>query len=262
MARTDTHKSWRRRRPGLVSGYHEALERAVELDIEGRGDLAAVFLDRLGEIADAYVELLPVRPISRDPLSGEVVSYCIDDSDLDGPWWNYEAPARPAVQPVPTTYFALTGALRLGGAPTPAPFLCKPGPAVPYVIPRLLERPGVTAVVSSLPIGAHTGYAILYSSDPQPTGIERANTWGTGSYVVEDDGRPTWGAVVEDFDDFDFELAPWIRSGKLAWIAPGDDKLALRTDGESCPYLGLDGSREFPRIQNGRVWHPSDVSHR
>ena len=58
----------------------------------------------------------------------------------------------------------------------------------------------------------------------------------------------------------DFDLSSWIGAGKLLWIGPGDTSLELRSDVEECPYLDLDGRREMSRIQDGKVWRPSDLS--
>ncbi len=72
-------------------------------------------------------------------------------------------------------------------------------------------------------------------------------------------------AQIEERNDhpyepaWDFELAPWIQAGKLLWIAPGDDALALRSDVDACPYLALPGHRGITRLQDGEAWWPDDV---
>jgi hypothetical protein len=130
------------------------------------------------------------------------------------------------------------------------PFLCKPGPEVPFVIPRILEVEGMRAVISQVPIGPHRGYAIVYFAEDPPETLERFNTWGAGSYET----FAGWDSVVEDAESLDFELEPWVESGKLLWIAPGDKRLELRGEAEACPYFGLEGRRSFIRIQAGEVW--------
>jgi len=84
-----------------------------------------------------YSDLLSPVAISRCPFTNEVLRASIDTHDLDGLWWNYLSPLRRS-DPRPPTLVALTGALALTTAPTWTPFLVKPGPGVPYVIPRLL----------------------------------------------------------------------------------------------------------------------------
>jgi hypothetical protein len=51
-----------------------------------------------------------------------------------------------------------------------------------------------------------------------------------------------------------FDLGPWLRSGKLLWIAPGDTTLTLREGEAGCPLVGLTGSRHMAHIREGRVW--------
>jgi hypothetical protein len=211
-------------------------------------------------LRDEYNSGLPVRAISRCPFTGAVVNHSIDDFDLDGPWWDYHATVRP-IEHLPATFFAMTGAVKLGGEPTSAPFLCKPGPEVPYVIPRMLEHEAVKAVVSSLRIGQHRGFAIVYFAEPIPYDLARANEWGGNEYWFTDAaGRRVWREEPERESDMDFALRPWIEAGRLLWIPPDDASLELRSDVEECPYIDLDGSREATRIQDGKVWRPSDLS--
>ncbi len=210
------------------------------------------------ELREAYVASLAPRAVSRCPLTGVAVEVSIDDAGLDGLWWSYEAPARP-LDPAPPTLLALAGAVALAEPVEAAPFLAKPGPEPPFVVPRLLGLPGVQAVVSTVPIGRHTGYAVAYFADPLPGGVARFNTWGSNEYRVAAAGRAGWATVAEDPDDYDFDLAPWVEAGRLAWVAPGDGSLTIRTGAAGCPYLGLGGRRSVVRIREGRVWTPGEV---
>ena len=252
-----------RRRRAILDAFHEVSERIATFDEsrlhtpEGRESQTRL-RETLFAVRDEYVAGVPYRQFSRCPFTGDVLTHSIDDVDLDGLWWNYEAPSRPP-ETLPPTYFALTGAVKLNAPPTPAPFLCKPGPEPPYVIPRMLEHPDVLAVVSHVRIGVHDGYAIVYFSQQQPA-IKRANTWGTNEYtVLRADGERGWDAASEWEADLDFELAPWIERQKLKWIAPGDASMTLRDTVDGCPYIGVAGRREYVRIRAGEVWGPSDV---
>ena len=232
----------RRGRDALVADYHAALR---------AGDT-----DRIVALGRVYVDRLPVVPLSRCPLTGEVLSHSIDHFDLDGPWWDYDRPWRP-LEHLPRTFFALAGAVRLGEPVARAPFVCRPGPAVPFVVPRMLDRPEVVAVVSSLPVGPHTGYALAYFADPMPGGVKRINAWGAADYPVRrPDGSLGWNAALDWSPEWDFDLRSWIERGKLAWISPGDATLALRREAGGCPYLDLDGSHEPASIYDGRAVYP------
>jgi hypothetical protein len=54
---------------------------------------------------------------------------------------------------------------------------------------------------------------------------------------------------------YDFELAEWLRSGKLLWIDPGDESATLREGPDGCPFLDLAGQRRITVIANGVVQH-------
>lgn len=211
------------------------------------------------ELLGRYLEGLPVRDLSRCPFSGEKLSVAIDDLGLDGLWWNYDAPKRRSNK-LPATYFALDGALKLEGEPEKAPFPCSPGPDVPFVLPRLLAFIQVKAVISSIKIGSHTAYPIVYYADPMLCGEKRVNDWGTQRYWEPESIIPelwTPGQYISlppDSDEYDFDLASWIKTGKLLWIAPGDESLTLHGHVNGCPYLNLPGSRSLKLIQNGKVW--------
>ena len=232
-------------------------EIATRLDAAADPDLAGFerrALARAEDIRAAYLEALPRVALSRCPHTNAELRIAIDTTDIDGLWWDYFAPVRSAERVLPTLY-AVTGALALRGAPARTSFLVKPGPAAPCVLPRLLERPAVRAVVSAVAIGKHQGYVVAYYSTDYLRGEKRANDWGANEYRVYDErGEPAgWDSVAEDEREMDFALAPWIERGKLAWIAPGDAALRLETAARGCPFLDLGGSRQIQRIEEGRI---------
>lgn len=214
--------------------------------------------ERRARDADAaYLASLPEIAVSRCPLTGTDVRWAVDVRGISGPWWRAERPLR-RPRPEHPTLFAITGALRLGPAIEPTEFLVKPGPGAPYVLPRLLDDAAAVAAVSSLAIGAHTGYVIAYFA-PHDAARRPANDWGTDTYELPSAAGTAWGSADEE--ERDFALRPWIERGRLWWIAPGASTLAPgaatlapRDTLEGCPYLGLDGPRAPQRIQYGRSW--------
>jgi len=229
-------------------------ERATGLDAARLAQHHQFYVRRSLDLREEYTIGVPVLPLSRCPFTNEVVQHSIDYLGLDGLWWDYDAAARPPEQ-LPATFFALTGALRLADTIPWFPFLCIPGPEVPYVLPRLLEHPAIVAVLSSVAIGAHQGYAITYFANPVPYDIPRVNTWATNTYTFpNEDGELAWDAQPDNPDEFGFDLEPWISSRQLLWIAPGDQTLALRDTVSGCPYLRLPGRRSITCIQEGDVW--------
>lgn len=197
-----------------------------------------------------YARGVPVVPMSRCPFTNEVLHHSIDTFGLDGLWWDYESPCRPT-ESVTSTFVGLTGALRAGGAIEYTQFLVKPGPSVPFVVPRILEA-GAVAVMSEVAIGSHAGYAVAYFAQT-PLQTTLFNEWGVNSYRQYDRGvARSWDAASEA-DAMYFDLKPWVNRELLNWIAPGDASLTLRQGLGGCPYVDLPGTRALQRIQYGTV---------
>ncbi|MBM4287050.1 MAG: hypothetical protein FJ135_02675 [Deltaproteobacteria bacterium] len=243
-----------------LAEVEELLGRATGLDALRLSQHLGMYVARLTTLTEAYGAGLPVVPICRCPFTDQILYHSLDYMGLDGLWWNYEGAVRPRRDLHLATFFALTGALRLTGAPPLFPFLCRPGPEAPYVVPRILKHQALRAVISAIDIGGHQGYAITYFARPQPADLPRVNTWGANMYwLIGPNGEAGWNTEREALEDFDFDLLPWITQGRLYWIAPGDQSLTLRNTPAGCAYLGLPGRRSLTRIQSGKVWWPEDV---
>lgn len=241
---------------------HTLLEAAlIDLAVDYRkapseelADAHALLADRLIFARDEYLALLPYRAVSRCPHTGLVALYPIDDAGLDGLWWRYEAPDRPLAD-LPPTLFALTGAVDVVDPIDPAPFAVRPGPGAPYVLPRLLVEDQAVAVLSSLTIGRHAGYVIAYYARAPLSTLCAAAEWGTDRWTLTplQTRKPATIEMIELESERDYELTPWIESGRLRWIAPGDDTLSLRSGIEDCPYLEASGRRSGVTIYDGKI---------
>ncbi len=219
-------------------------------------DEAAAELTRqeMAAAAVAYVDAVPILPLSRSPLTDSLFQTSLDTFGIDGLWWAYEYDYRPYVEP-PRDLFAWTGAMKLDGAIPTWSLKTLIGPEVPFVLPRILAHPALTAVVSSVLVGEHIGFPIVYFADPQPPDLERVDDWGHGFHsYVRPDGTPASAHSIEDDGEKDFELAPWLDRGRLLWIAPGDESLTLRHGTDGCPYLDLPGEHRRRYVQTGRTW--------
>lgn len=227
----------------ISNGTKEELKKEVEAQSK-----------ELYELVQIYTDKTPVPAISRCPFTGDILKHSIDTFGLDGVWWNSDSPIRP-IENLPKTYFAMSGALKIAGEIEKAPFICEPGPDVPFVVPRLLEYNQVKAVVSCIKVGVHTAYPIFYYADPMLQGIERLNEWGTEAYQFLDENNQFRLIRTPEYGyEFDFNLENWIRNGKLLWIFPDDASMTLHSDVERCPYLNLEGDRQIKYIQNGEMW--------
>jgi hypothetical protein len=230
------------RRAAVLAAFHEtqaALEdvAARVSDDPGDGELVALedaLFWRGAELTEAYLQQLPVRQISRCPFTHDPVTIRFDEIGLDGLWWSRTSAQRRTVS-APSTFAGLTGAVRLNGPVADAGFPVEPGPGAPFVIPEVLGVEGLTAVLSTMSVGTHTAYAIAYFSSPPPhPGLLAGREWGLF------DGYQS---------ELDFDLRPWIDRGKLAWIAPGDAALTLRSGSVECPYLSIEATHELQRIE-------------
>lgn len=237
----------------VTEAYEEGTEwheNAVEEDLDR-------LTDRVRELNLQYRDGLPVMSLSRCPYTGTVWRHSFDPYGLDGMWWDFDQPMRLNPEALGGRHLCFTGAVRLAEPVEAAPFTCRPGPAVPFIVKRLMDYRGVKAVLSQVSIGRHTGYLIVYFAHPMPEAVNRTNDWGI-EYAMFPDGQGGWD-VSEFFDNeqfYDFDLEKWIRSGRLVWIEPGDVELRLRDTVEDCPFLHLTG-RQIPcRIQEGEVWWP------
>ncbi|MEV6875370.1 hypothetical protein [Amycolatopsis sp. NPDC051128] len=212
-------------------------------------------ITRVREVNRRYRALLPDVTVARSPGTGEPVRWPIDVFGLDGRFWDYENPVRRPSSSRPPDWLAMTGAMRLADPVEHPPFAVVPGPDVPFVVPRILNGPDVRAVLAEVPVGAHTGWAISYFG-PKPEGVRLVNLWGTNTYLIyRDGGRGGWDWEIPRVAEYDFELGPWLRSGKLLWLAPGDESATLREGPSDCPFVDLPGRRRITVVRNGLVQH-------
>ncbi len=210
-------------------------------------------LDELKDLEDKYIVGLPRKPLSRCPFTNETHSQSIDTFGLDGVWWDAENPIR-GYEEESQTFFAITGSVNIIGETPDTFFSIKPGPAVPWVSPRLLDNENIRAVLSHLKVGEYDAYVVVYYSKDKTTEIERINTWGTDRYISEDnEGLAVMGNTFDEEDEYDFDIAAWITKGKLKWIAPDDAALELHDSIDNCPYLNLSGYQYPVRIQNKEI---------
>jgi hypothetical protein len=195
----------------------------------------------LAALRHEYARRVPRPVVSYDPIGRQPLRLGIDTFGLDGLWWEVDGPGRPSDEPLPRTFYAFNGALRPVEPYDDNPFAVKLGPVAPFVVPRVLRRAGVVAVISSLTVGHHPGWLTVYFAPwPDPPPGKRVNEWARNAYRVRnDDGPFGWDSALDYPVEWDFDLAPWIGAGKVLWTPPGDPGAPARTGIDGCPYLGL-----------------------
>ena len=255
----------RRERDALLQKYRQAYDaynRAMD-DAEDDDDsddddsdaerLAERYRVAFTEARDEYFARLPRIVMSVCPFCDKPLVRSFDPYGLDGLWWDEDAVAREL--PTCPHFCVIRGALNFGASkPLAGNFQVRPGPEVPYVIPRLLDFPGMLAVVSQVRMeNGYVVYPIAYFAERRPVPEELAANWPRKIYTYTTQlGETGWKA---DNDIWDFDLLPWLQSGKLRWTAPDSGNDALSTDApDQCPYLNLKGERQRMVVQGSRFW--------
>jgi hypothetical protein len=220
---------------------------------EPKGPARLKMMDTYYQMLAEYGDRLPRVAMSRCPLTQQVLKRSLDPYGLDGPWWHKSRIVKIEEPPAPPTFKVLLGALALNGrTPSEATQEVTPGPEVPFVVPRLLELPGMVAVVARLDLAnGDVAYPVGYFSSEEIRPERLHQHWlRQDLWFKTADGGTSW--LIQN-DPYDYELGPWIEREKLLWIRPGDAdaKLVGKGDGEACPYLGLDGERLPQSISGG-----------
>ena len=206
------------------------------------------YLQLLGEYADR----LPRLAMSACPFTGKIVRRTIDPFGTDGPWWHKDRVFTPEEPDAPPSFHVLLGALDLRGrAPQESTDTVLAGPDAPFVVPALLEMPEMIAVVSRVEFATgDLAYPIAYFSTEKFPGSALHQFWTRPEHwFTDDEGNRSWTVAT---DLWDFDLAPYVASGKLRWIEPGDAEMRVRDGltGGRCPYVGLPGDR-LPQLLGG-----------
>jgi hypothetical protein len=101
-------------------------------------------------------------------------------------------------------------------------------------------------------IGSYKAYVVAYYAESEV--YEGINNWGINHYVtINEDGNVEVDNMTYDAEDYDYDIANWIKRGKLKWIAPFDMTLTLHDEIENCPFIGLEGRKYPVVIINGEI---------
>jgi hypothetical protein len=241
----------------------ELLQRAWELDARlyppdrstaPKGRAAAEIRELYYRVLAEYVDRLPRVPMSVCPFSGAPLLHSFDPFGLDGPWWQQDREVEIEEPAPPPTFKVLLGAVALHGRePAEARDPVIPGPEAPYVVPRLLRLPGMVAVVSELRLETgDTAYPIAYFSEsPIAPRLLHQHWLQQDLWFEVAPGKSGW-LIANDV--WDFELEPWLASGKLRWAETVEQGLQLvdPASGPACRFVGLEGARWPQSIAGGQ----------
>jgi hypothetical protein len=210
-----------------------------------QGRPAARLREGYYQILAEYADRLPRIVFSACPFTGEPLKHSFDPWGLDGPWWHMDREVEIEEPKAPAAFKALLGAVALRGRkPREARDPVLAGPDVPFVVPRLLGLPGMVAVVSCVELATgDLAYPVAYYSTEEIPQRRLHQFWLQQEHWFELEGGKSGWLIANDV--WDFDLLPWIQSGKLRWIAPGDPEARVvdgRVNG-ACPFVGLPGER-------------------
>jgi hypothetical protein len=199
-----------------------------------------------------YSDRLPRVILSICPYCESPLKRAFDPFGLDGWWWHVDLQVS-FNEPAPCEHFqVLLGALSLGQrAPAEVRAEVRPGPDVPFVVPALLELPGMIAVVGRTEIlTGDIAYPIGYFSDREIAPLRLHQPWCRNMYWFEDeDGNSAWSVAN---DEFDFDLTPHLEAGRLRWADLDHPEAGVfPKEGEDFPWSGLEGDRERQQLVAG-----------
>ena len=270
----DAVGTWKPARDNLVrrhraarAAYNQAMdEHAAQFDIPielGIDASSSAFVDTdayrrareaLAEMTTtdaAYFRDLPRIPVSCCPLCDKPLFRAFDPFGLDGLWWRSDA--QPDEPQACAHFCALLGAVDLRTSRPRPDFDLHPGPDAPFVIPRLLRQEGMVAVVSQIQLSdGAIAYPIAYFAPRRPPVQSLAAPWARTNFVYSTQlGVHSWRQASEPApgeqapDTWDFELQPWVASGKLRWCPPASNNAVLSPVSTApCPFADLPGSRQ------------------
>lgn len=237
----------------LLREYSRLMRQAEEEDSDQLFDQADELFGQAQALRQDYFDRLPRIVMSCCPYDQKPLVRTFDPYGLDGPWWDPDA--SPEESPPCTHFCVLRGALYYNGQrPVAGDTEVHPGPEVPYVVPRLLETPGMAAVIGRIEMqNGYVAYPIAYFAEKRPPVEELVPAWPRTMYLYETQlGEPGWKT---DEDPWDFDLRPWLRQGKLKWCPPDSDNSTLSDEPtEKCPYLDLPGRRVRIIVHSNQSW--------
>jgi hypothetical protein len=170
-------------------------------------------LARAGNAEEEYFERLPAVVMGHCPFDDKPLFRSYDPFGLDGPWWRPDV--NPKEPPACPHFCVVTGAVTEDALSSASnEWTTYPGPATPYVIPRLLDMPGMVATITAIP----NAYAIAYFAERKPKIELLTAPWPRSNFTYTTQmSIDAWRIPSELWD---FELDPWIAKGKL--VSPPD----------------------------------------
>jgi hypothetical protein len=198
-----------------------------------------------------YFERLPRVQMSVCPYCAKPYMHSFDPFGLDGLWWHEERLVT-VNEPAACKHFrVLLGAYKVTRKnPSEATGNVRPGPEVPFVVPDLLDLPGMRAVIGRLEMKTgDIAYPIAYFSDVKTRAIDLCASWLQVEYWFKDEsGNSGWNITN---DEWSFDLEKYIADGRLGWVDLAAKKPRVKSSAGKCPFVGLEGVQQPQIIYTG-----------
>jgi hypothetical protein len=235
-----------------MRAYNAIMDEIDEQNAEAQSAKAKPFMAVAESREREYFSRLHYIPMSCCPYDNQPLIRSFDPFGFDGLWWN--SSATPEELPACKHFCVLLGAVNFQGQePVGGDFKARPGPEVPYVIPALLEMPGMLAVISQVQMDkGYIAYPIAYFAETPPPPEQLVPGWGRTMHVyTTPEGESGWKGAN---DPWDFDLKPWLQMGKIRWCPPEDPSTLSSDPPEQCPYVDLQGLQERVVIEDRKFW--------
>lgn len=125
---------------------------------------------------------------------------------------------------------------------------------VPFVKPRVLQIPGMVAVIHRLPVAdQYAAYPIAYFAEKRPPRFHDTNfcvPWAREYYIEHYEGYnfSGWRSDVQEYD-----LIPWLDKGQVFWLDENEGTL-VNGPVQDFPFANIPGRRHPYRIESGQVY--------
>jgi hypothetical protein len=197
-----------------------------------------------------YFQRLPRIAMGPCAVCGKVLHRSFDPLGVDGLWWRSDA--HPDEPPACPHFCVLMGAVDLRASRPQPDFDVHPGPGVPFVVPRLLEHPGMVAVVSEIEMAdGALAYPIAYFAPRRPPVQLLTASWARTNFVYTTQlGVHAWRLAnalprgQSGEEACDFEVQPWLEQGRVRWCEPRTDRSTLSSNTpDAFPFVNPSGVR-------------------
>ncbi len=206
-------------------------------------------LGKLLTLEREYAEALPTVVVSRCPFCDKPACVRCDLIDFTGPWWHPDFVVPDEASRCPHFLGVLGSVHRNGETHMAGRLDVFPGPEVPFVVPRLLSFPGMTAVVGTLTMrNGCTAYPVGYFAPRRPPTEDRFASWARTVHAFDTPTGPGWRGPEAERE---FELYRFVLAGAVQLL---NSSMKLYVPSADDPLLRVAGSTASTAVRRRSSW--------